>query len=68
MKKLHNLFSHFKKGNIKVKGIPGEEEDEQRVYLKKVIVENFLKLGKELDIQIHETKRTHNYVNTKGPS
>jgi len=35
LKKLYNLFSHFRKGNIKVNGIPGEEEDKQRVYLKK---------------------------------
>ena len=35
--------------------------------LNKIIDENFPNLEKELDIQIHEAKRTSNYLNAKIP-
>lgn len=34
---------------------------EQRALFKEVMTENFRSLGKELDIQVHEAKRTSNY-------
>ena len=35
---------------------------------KEIIAENFPNLGKELDTQVHETKRTPNYLNAKRAS
>ena len=35
---------------------------------KEIIVEDFLNLEKELDLQIHEANRTPNYINAKRPS
>ena len=32
------------------------------------MAESFPNLGKELDIQVHEAKRTPNYLNTSRPS
>ena len=35
---------------------------------KEIIAENIPNLGKELDIEVHEAKRTPNYLNAKRPS
>lgn len=56
-----------------------EEEEEELVYrkekegeggqslFKEIIAENFLNLGKELDIQVRNTSRTPYYLNAKRP-
>ena len=51
-------------------GIPEEEEREKGAesFFKEIIAENYPSLGKELDIQVHEAKRTTNYLNVKRPS
>ena len=50
--------------------IPVGEERERGAenLFKEIIAEKFPDLGKELDIQIHEVNRTHNYLNAKRPS
>ena len=40
-------------------------EKETESLSKEIIAENFPILGKELDIQVHEAKRTPNYLNAK---
>ena len=47
----------------------GEERDKGTESLcKEIMAENFQTLGKGLDIQVHEAKRTPSYCNTKRPS
>lgn len=48
----------------------GEEKEKGAVSLfKEVIADNFLYIGKELDMQIHEPIRIPNYYfSSKGPS
>ena len=51
-------------------GIPEGEEREKgsESLFKEIIAENFTNLGKELYIQVHEAKRTSNYLNTERSS
>lgn len=60
----------LRKSIISIKGFPEGEEGEkgaERLF-KELIAENFLNLQKELNIQVHEAKRTPNYLNAKRPS
>ena len=47
-----------------------EEEREKGAenLFNEIITENFPNLGEELDIQVHEAKRTSYYLNAKRPS
>ena len=67
---LLELSDSIRKGNISVMGVPKGEEREKgsEGLFKEIIAETFLNLGKELDIQVHEAKRTANYLNAKRPS
>ena len=67
---LKELLESIRKDNIRMMGIPQGEEREKGTEssFKEIITENFLNLGKELDIQVHEAKRTPNYLNAKRPS
>ena len=48
-------------------GIPEEKREKGAESLfKEVMTENFWSLGKELDTQVHEAKRTSNYSMQKG--
>lgn len=50
-------------------GISEEEREKGAESLsKEIIAENFPNLGRRLDIQVHEARRTHNYFNAKRPS
>ena len=47
----------------------GEEKEEGAENLfKEIIAENFSNLGRKLDVQVHEARRTHDYFNAKRPS
>lgn len=57
----------FYEGDYFVVGIPEEKREKGAESLfKEVMTENFRSLGKELDIQVHEAKRTSNYSMQKG--
>ena len=60
----------FRMDNIRVMDIPEVKERNKGAesLFKEIISENFLKLRKELDIQVHEAKKTPNYLNAKKPS
>ena len=45
-----------------------ESEKGAECIFREIIAENFPNLGKKLDIQVHEAKRTSNYLNAKRPS
>ena len=65
MEKAHTISPHFKK--MRIMGIPEREERTTGIksLFKEIETENFINLGKRLDTQIHKTKRTSNYHNTK---
>ena len=48
-------------------GYTEEEKGKGTESILKVVAENFPNLGKELDIQVHETNRIH-YLSAKRPS
>ena len=57
----------LRKSIISITCFPEEEEREKGAdrLFKKLIAENFPNLQKELNIQVHEAKRTPNYFNAK---
>ena len=59
------LWDNVKCPNIQIIGVP-EEEDKKKGHekiLQEIIVENFLKMGKEIVIQVQETQRVPNRMN-----
>ena len=57
----------MKCSNILIVGIP-EEEDKKKDHekiLEEIIVENFPKMGKEIIIQVQETQRVPNRINSR---
>ena len=64
---LRDLWDHVKCPNIQSIGVP-EEQDKKTEHGKipeEIIVENFLKMGKEIDIQVQETQRVPNRINPR---
>ena len=56
-------------GNIRIMGIPAEKTEKGAESLfKEIIAENFLNLGKKLDIQVCKANRTLLYLNARRPS
>ena len=56
---LRDLQDNMKRSNIRIIGVP-EEEDKKKDHekiLDEIIVENFLKMGKEIITQVQETQR-----------
>ena len=57
----------MKRSNIRIIGVP-EEEDKKKDHekiLEEIIVENFLKMGKEIITQVQETQRVPNRINPR---
>ena len=53
--------------NIRTIGVP-EEENQKKSHektLEEIIVENFPKMGKEIDTQVQETQRVPNRINPR---
>ena len=62
-----DLWDFVKCSNIRIIGLP-EEEDKKKgdeKILEEIIVENFPKMGKEIAIQVQETQRVPNRINTR---
>ena len=53
--------------NIQIIGVPEGEEEEQEIenLFEKVMKENFLNLGKEIEIQVQEAQKVPNKIDTK---
>ena len=68
--RLRKLSDSLKHNNIHIIEVPEEEDKEKGGggLLELIIVENFLTLGKETDIEIHETQRTPIKFNKSQPS
>ena len=65
--KLKDLWENVKCPNIQIIEVP-EEEDKKKGHekiLEEIIVENFLKMGKEIATQVQETPRVQNRINTR---
>ena len=63
---LRDLWDNVKCTNIQIIGVP--EEDKKNGHekiLEEIIVENFPKMGKEIAIQVQETQRVPNRINTR---
>ena len=57
----------MKRSNIRIIGVPEEEDrkkDHEKI-LEEIIVENFLKMGKEIITQVQENQRVPNRINSK---
>ena len=64
---LRDLWDNVKCPNIQIIGVP-EEEDKKKGHekiLEEIIVENFLKMGKETATQVQETQRVPNKINPR---
>ena len=62
---LRDLWDNVKCPNIQIIGVPEEEDKKtgQERILEETIVENLLKMGKEIAIQVQETQRVPNRIN-----
>jgi len=64
---LRDLQDNIKRPNIRIIGIP-EEDDKKKDHekiLEEIIVENFLKIGKEIFTQVQETHKIPNRINPR---
>ena len=63
---LRDLWDNVKRPNIRIIGIP-QEEDKKKDHEKiiEIIVENFPKMGKEIITQVQETQRVPNRINPR---
>ena len=64
---LRDLWDNVKCPNIQIIGVPEEDnkkKDHEKI-LEEIIVENFPKMGKEIIIQVQETQRVPNRINSR---
>ena len=64
---LRDLWDNVKRPSIQIIGVP-EEEDKKKDHekiLEEITVENFPKMGKEIAIQVQETRRVPNRINPR---
>ena len=64
---LGDLQDHVKCPNIRIIGVPEEEDkkkDHEKIF-EEIIVENFPKTGKEIITQVQETQRVPNRINPR---
>ena len=64
---LRDLWDNVKCPNLQIIGVP-EEEDKKKEHekiLEEIIVENLLKMGEEIAIQVQETQRAQNRTKIK---
>ena len=64
---LRDLQDNMKCSNIQIIGVQEEEdkkEDHEKI-LEEIVVEKFPKMGKEIVIQVQETQRVPNRINSR---
>ena len=64
---LRDLWDNVKCPNLQIIGVP-EEEDKKKEHekiLEEIIVENLLKMGEEIAIQVQETQRVPNRIKSR---
>ena len=64
---LRDLWDNVKYPNIQIIEVPGEEDKKKghEKILEEIIVENFLKMWKEIATQVQETQRVPNWINPR---
>ena len=64
---LRDLWHNVKCPNIRIIGVPGEDDKKKghEKILEEIIVENFLKMRKEIATQVQETQRVPNRINPR---
>ena len=62
---LRDLLDKVKHPNIRIIGVPEEEDKQEGHEDEEIIVENFPKMGKEIATQVHETQRVQNRIKPK---
>ena len=62
---LRDLWDNVKCPNVQIIGIPEEDKKKGHEKILEIIVENFLKMGKEIVTQIQETQRVPNRINPR---
>ena len=65
---LRDPWDNVKCPNIRIIGVPEEEEDKKKDHekiLEEIIVENFPKMGKKIATQVQETQRVPNRINPR---
>ena len=62
-----DLWDNVKHPNIRIIGVPEEEDKkkDQEKILEEIIVENVLKMRKEIITQVQETQRVPNRINPR---
>ena len=65
--RLRNLWDNFKRSNIRIIGVPGEEEEQEIENLfEEIMKENFPNLAKEIDFQeVQEAQRVQKKLDPK---
>ena len=58
------IMGHRKRNNIYIVRIPEGKKKGTESIFKDIMAENFLNLGREMDIQIHRDQRTPNSLNS----
>ena len=66
--RLRDLWDNIKRTNIRIIGVPEEEEKKKGTekIFKEIIVENFLNMGKEIVNQVQEAQRVPYRINPRG--
>ena len=65
---LRDLWDNIKHTNIRVIGVPEEEEKKKGTnrFFEEIIVENFPNMGKEIVNQVQEAQRVPYMINPRG--
>ena len=62
---LRDLWGNVKHPNIRIIGVPEEDKNKDHEKILEIIVENVLKMGKEITTQVQEVQRVPNRINPR---
>ena len=62
---LRDLWDHIKCTNIRIIGVPEEEEEKKKISFEDIIVEIFPNMKKEIVNQVQEAQRVPNRINPR---
>ena len=62
---LRGLWDNVKCPNIRIIGVPEEDKNKDHEKILEIIVENVLKMGKEITTQVQEVQRVPNRINPR---
>ena len=62
---LRDLWDNIKRTNVRIIGVPEEEEKGPKKIFEEIIVENFSNMGKEIATQAQEAQRVQGRINPR---